>query len=1720
MKNLNLFRKSARGSEGSTLASAVVRPSFDRRSTVVKHLAFMLLFLLGSLNVWGETATYTFTDVSTPTTATTDGFTFTFDKGSGTAPAWNAGKSEARLYAKGSLTIDGGENTITSIVFTYVVNKNKSGKAPTITSVSGTSNSGTWDESSNTWSDATGDNEIVFSTSGEAGNLGFKSVTITYSTGGGGKTDVTDEQLSWSAASATVTLGETPYSLPSLTNTIPVSVSYQSTDETVATISNMGVVSILKAGSTTIKAVYAGSETLNAKTVSYTLTVSPTPLTPIAGGIVDELVISDLLTSGSGYQSFSDKQASNTGHSDAVYAGKVCISGSNIQMNTIGTNTSAGREIATTTSGGYAKRVQAIWGGTNTADRKLTIYGSNSAYSGSETATSGTKLGELTYTAGSVYEYIDITGDYEYIQIVASGAMYMSQINITWLPKDESKVATPSIDGTANFYPSTDVTITCGTDDADIYYTTNGATPTTSSTKYTGTFSVNNTTTIKAIAVKDGMTDSEVAEATFTRITPLTIENVLIGIEETEGDAFLLNDVTVTYVSGTNIYVKDASGYILVYDKNSAITGAENGKVLHGLWGKAKLYNGLPEISTVTQAPAVTDGSAVVPEELNAYPTDADLNKYVTLEGVTFASAATLSGSVTNIDGTFKETTLILRNQFKLNGVSVETEKSYRVVGVVQKYNETYQVYPITITEIVEAGAPEAPTFSVVAGTYTSVQSVELSCVTEDAKIYYTTDGSTPTSESTEYTTAINVGENMTIKAIAVKDDKESTLASATYVINLPENEEVRKTWDLSTDSYDADPNEDLIQWSAAYVTMTNAKGSGTKVNNYIPTAKTSTRFYSGNKLTITPNNKSLTTIVFTATSDSYATALANSTWTNATAVASGTTVTVTATDGDAAVSAVIGGTCGFTAVQVNYITDTRASAGLSWSTDAIEITLGELFSTPTLNNPNSIAEGEITIESNNTALAIVADGVVSLVENATGTATITASFAGNALYKATEVSYTIKVNKPLSPWASVYSSNVTLSTEGGTSASAAKVIFDETEGGYDAIKAGTGSVSGAVKITVPAQATTLHYHAYGWNGEDVTLSITAPTGVTISPESQAIISNAGVSSNSPFTLKNDPDPKNDAYYSVDLSGNDEEIELTFTATTGNRFVLFGVNQEGGIVPVLQSIEISGDLTTKTGYKAGDALDLDGLTVMATYTLGGTPQTPVDITDDAELAWSYDPLVENQTSVTITASYKGQTDDITINDLESVASADPVIYVQPSLNVNFGTVAPNASVENKTITVTLTNVANATATLGGTNPEAFSIDKTALVNGDVITISVASTANVGTYSATITISDDAEAATSKVVNLSLIVEDVETPVLTTSKWVAAEAADLVDGAEVLITGMKDAVTYAMGADRGNNRFAVAGTLNEGVFTPGENTMSFTLVAQGDGTFALRTSNGKYLYAGGTGNSNYLNTKAYAGELDANAKWNITISSIIATSTNRNDMRFNYNNNNPALISCYQSTSTNPAIALYVPQPAPTPVYETVRENLEPNRHYTVCLPKNITHIKGATFWNLQYKNAGNTEVYLVEETAPEAGKPYIIQATDIKLEVVYGEEIAANPVENGALRGTFTGINETDFAALEGTVYLLINNAIRPRTAGNYLDANRAYVRYDLLTVPQTQNFAPGKRVRAMPMAPQVATGVDQVPSDQVPNTKVLIDGQLFILRGEKMYNVQGQLVK
>lgn len=79
------------------------------------------------------------------------------------------------------------------------------------------------------------------------------------------------------------------------------------------------------------------------------------------------------------------------------------------------------------------------------------------------------------------------------------------------------------------------------------------------------------------------------------------------------------------------------------------------------------------------------------------------------------------------------------------------------------------------------------PTFSVASGEVENGTSVTITCATEGAKIYYTTDGSAPTVASTEYTAAISITEEVTIKAIAVKAEmNDSAVASVSYTIKTP----------------------------------------------------------------------------------------------------------------------------------------------------------------------------------------------------------------------------------------------------------------------------------------------------------------------------------------------------------------------------------------------------------------------------------------------------------------------------------------------------------------------------------------------------------------------------------------------------------------------------------------------------------------------------------------------------------------------------------------------------------------------------------------------------------------------------------------------------------------------------------------------------------------------------------------------------------------------
>ncbi len=118
----------------------------------------------------------------------------------------------------------------------------------------------------------------------------------------------------------------------------------------------------------------------------------------------------------------------------------------------------------------------------------------------------------------------------------------------------------------------------------------------------------------------------------------------------------------------------------------------------------------------------------------------------------------------------------------------------------------------------------EAPTFSPAAGTYTTTQSVTISCATTGADIYYTTDGTTPDANSTLYTSAISVSTTTTIKAIAYYAGANSTVATATYHFCSP-TDPYTVTEALAFDEYPA--NEIYVEGIVSTAPTQNPTSNG-----------------------------------------------------------------------------------------------------------------------------------------------------------------------------------------------------------------------------------------------------------------------------------------------------------------------------------------------------------------------------------------------------------------------------------------------------------------------------------------------------------------------------------------------------------------------------------------------------------------------------------------------------------------------------------------------------------------------------------------------------------------------------------------------------------------------------------------------------------------------------------------------------------------------------
>lgn len=320
---------------------------------------------------------------------------------------------------------------------------------------------------------------------------------------------------------------------------------------------------------------------------------------------------------------------------------------------------------------------------------------------------------DFTELTADITEYtVNYDGNTEINEIAISTPAkraYIKDVTI-YYESEVATVAAPIITGTTPFIGSTEITMSCETADATIYYTTDGVTPPTAeSTPYTGAFNIEATTTIQAIAIK-GEDKSSIAKKTFEAIpTVATIAELNALTDKAPfvftGEAVVVNNQTVTVSEKTRnyIFIKDATGHSLIFDANGTTT-IEAGKHITPNWkGSVSIYNKLFEVVAETEITAVEGVSENITYDVAelADVTEENINKVVTLKGVTYTTPD-VKRNFTIAKG---EATVAGYNQFYLEMETPVEGKTYDMVGAIGRYNDNIQFQPITITRVPEVKA-------------------------------------------------------------------------------------------------------------------------------------------------------------------------------------------------------------------------------------------------------------------------------------------------------------------------------------------------------------------------------------------------------------------------------------------------------------------------------------------------------------------------------------------------------------------------------------------------------------------------------------------------------------------------------------------------------------------------------------------------------------------------------------------------------------------------------------------------------------------------------------------------------------------------------------------------------------------------------------------------------------------------------------------------------
>ena len=342
----------------------------------------------------------------------------------------------------------------------------------------------------------------------------------------------------------------------------------------------------------------------------------------------------------------------------------------------------------------------------------------------------------------------------------------------------QQNCATPTFSPAAGTYYETQyVTINCATEGATIFYTTDGTNPTPNSMVYSEAIIIEETTTIKAYATLEDLDDSDIATAVYT-ITDAPVGGDYVRIADI---SMLGNGSKVIFAARYN---ENASEY---YAMTAQTSGKPEGVLFTSVAGTAET---LPASITNEESTyywtVTTDGT-------NYTFTNADGDM------LGYTSSTNFSTGGDNINWTIEWATseasamvpeysaFVVTNANVTNrAFALNSNHNYGPYHTQNMASENYNFFIDIFATTGGTPTCATPTFDPVGGTYFAAQTVTINCVTADATIYYTMDGSDPTPNSMVYEEPIQVAQDMTIKAMAMKEGfNPSGIAEAAYTITI-----------------------------------------------------------------------------------------------------------------------------------------------------------------------------------------------------------------------------------------------------------------------------------------------------------------------------------------------------------------------------------------------------------------------------------------------------------------------------------------------------------------------------------------------------------------------------------------------------------------------------------------------------------------------------------------------------------------------------------------------------------------------------------------------------------------------------------------------------------------------------------------------------------------------------------------------------------------------